>query len=117
MNEVVSQNPFRNVDKWPSVMTNVNVTLQLTRPNLPDIAEWMMRERLNTLLKHHAEENAAALKKQVCVFVCVMCALLHGAIICCMFLWCRSGTDEEYKEKKKLLQDISDLKRDGDKHR
>ncbi len=34
-----------------------------------------------------------------------------------MCLCCRSGTDEEYKEKKKLLQDITDLKRDGDERR
>ena len=71
MKEVVSQNPFRNVEKWQSVMTNVNATLQLMHPNLPDIGEQTMRERVNTLLKHFAEENSAALKKQVCVFVCV----------------------------------------------
>ncbi len=80
MKEVVAQNPFRNVDKWLSVMTNVNAILQLMRPNLPDIGEWTMKERVNTLLKHHAEENAAALKKQVSVFVCVCDVCTFGAV-------------------------------------
>ncbi len=30
---------------------------------------------------------------------------------------CRSGTDEQYEEKKKLLQDIADLKHDGEECR
>ena len=46
--------------------------------------------------------------------VCVMCEL---SVLFNGVCFCRSGTDEEYKEKKKLLQDITDLKRDGDEHR
>ncbi len=69
LKEVVSQNPFRNLDKWPSVVTNVNATLKLNRLQMPDIAERTFKERLATLLKHFTEDNAAQLKKQVDQYV------------------------------------------------
>ncbi len=35
----------------------------------------------------------------------------------CICALCRSGTDEQFAEKKKLLQDISDLRQDADEHK
>ncbi len=70
-------------------------------------------------IEHVAEalcrgELSCTEEASLCLCVCVMCelsVLFNGAC------FCRSGTDEEYKEKKKLLQDITDLKRDSDEHR
>ncbi len=69
LREVTSQNPYRHPEKWPSVTENVNRAIRLLRPNTPDIGERTLKEHMATLLKHHAEENTAQLKKQVVFWV------------------------------------------------
>ncbi len=129
LKEVVAQNPYRNNAKWTSVTEVANATIQQTHPETPDIIERSLKERVATLLKHFERDNNTQLKKCVfsidannsvidmCIAVVVVQAflflVLHDS---CLFLFFfhRSGTEEHLKEKKKLLQDIYDLRRDGD---
>ncbi len=119
LQEVIAQNPYRNTERWPAVTVNVNQAIQQSRPNTPEIAQWMLKEHIQTLLKHHLSDNAAQLKKQVftwlLVFIVIMCVVSfaqHHKDIS----WSRSGSDEQYAEKKKMLQDVLDLKNDVDEH-
>ncbi len=123
LREVTSQNPYQYLEKWPSVTENVNVAIRLLRPDNPDIGERTLKEHMTTLLKHHAEENTAQLKKQV-QFMLIACwkqFISKSRTVCLMVLLIqhlsnanRSGTDEQYKAKVKLLQDIADQKKDAD---
>ncbi len=123
LREVTSQNPYEYPEKWPSVTENVNVAIRLLRPDNPDIGERTLKEHMTTLLKHHAEENTARLKKQVrfIVFACWKQFMSKSRTVCLMVSLIqhlnnanRLGTDEQYKAKVKLLQGIADQKKDAD---
>ncbi len=118
LREVTAQNPYRNPEKWPIVTNLVNAAIQQNRPTTPEIGERTFKEHILTLLKHYTQENSMALKKQVHGF-CVQLWFfwLQGGlcVLCIVYACChRSGTDEEYADKKKLLQDINDLKKDAE---
>ncbi len=79
LHEVISQNPYRNPEKWPSVTKLVNAAILQNRLTTPEIAERTLKEHIVTLLKHFTQANNAQLKKQVVVHsesknmqVCVM---------------------------------------------
>ncbi len=89
LREVTSQNPYRYPKKWPSVTENINMAIRLLRPDNPEIEERTFKEHMATLLKHHAEENTAQLKKQV-QFVLIACLkqfMSKAMTVCWMFFW------------------------------